>query len=96
MRPEGPSYNRPGRKAGICNDRIRAPKERHIQSAAPSELNDAISITPALRPGLFTAGPLGLNYNAHLFMTLCIIHLEMGFTSSETPGNGAFMDYPLC
>ncbi len=67
MRPEGPPVNRPGRQAGIMLlVTMEAPKARHFMmrfrlSAALSALIQSKSLTPALRPGLFTAGPSGLS-----------------------------------
>ena len=64
LRPEGPTVRRPGRKAGIP---FRMKIERRgrgtieFSGAAPSALRLSAIFIPALRPGLFIAGPSGLN-----------------------------------
>ncbi len=84
MRPEGPPVNRPGRQAGIRSlVTMEAPKARHFMmrfrlSAALSALIQSKSPTPALRPGLFTDGPSGLNRTK-------IYTLENRSDASSTP-----------
>ena len=63
MRREGPPVNRRSRQAGI---RLLVTKARHFMlrfrlSAALSALIQSKLLAPALRPGLFTDGPSGLN-----------------------------------
>jgi hypothetical protein len=64
LRPEGPPVNRPGRKAGnVENYKMSAEGAAlHVQfCAAPSALEPLNHLFPALRPGLLTGGPSGLN-----------------------------------
>jgi hypothetical protein len=66
LRPEGPAVRRPGRKAGI-RFRMKIEHRRRgtieFSGAAPSVLHLSAIPIPALRPGLFIAGPSGLSGN---------------------------------
>jgi len=66
LRPEGPPVRRPGLTAGIrFRMKIECRRRCTIEfpGAAPSALHLSAIPIPALRPGLFIAGPSGLNDN---------------------------------
>jgi hypothetical protein len=59
-RAEGPAGNSPAREGGgLGEPRVRGPKDRHFDCAAPSALMVVSPISRALRPGLHTVGPYG-------------------------------------
>jgi hypothetical protein len=61
-RAEGPLVSSPARQGGVFKTPLtRGPKDRHHGCVAPSALLLNARLIPALRPGLLSVGPSGLN-----------------------------------
>jgi len=63
MRPEGPVVNSPGREAGVAGKVMLSAEGAALEALWVTRLRRSasrVSVIPASRPGLLTAGPSGL------------------------------------